>query len=80
MNFAFDAVQVKKNALALVPGLTIQTCGSYRRGKATCGDVDILITHTDGISHEGVLTPLIDSLKKCGKSRKFISIIYLVCK
>lgn len=50
-----------------MPGLTIQTCGSYRRGKATCGDVDILITHTDGISHEGLLIPLTDSLKKSGK-------------
>jgi len=46
--------------------LTIQTCGSYRRGKATCGDVDILITHIDGISHEGLLVPLVDSLKKSG--------------
>ncbi|CAF1112009.1 unnamed protein product [Adineta ricciae] len=57
---------VKQHALALVPGLTIQTCGSYRRGKATCGDVDILITHVDGISHDGLLIPLTDSLKKCG--------------
>ncbi|CAF1463730.1 unnamed protein product [Adineta steineri] len=57
---------VKEHALALVPDLIIQTCGSYRRGKATCGDVDILITHTDGISHEGLLIPLIDSLKKSG--------------
>lgn len=57
---------VREHALTLVPGLVIQTCGSYRRGKATCGDVDILITHTDGISHEGLLIPLIDSLKKSG--------------
>ena len=62
---------MKENALALVPGLIVQTCGSYRRGKATCGDVDILITHTDGISHGGLLVPLIDSLKKCGMSDDF---------
>lgn len=59
---------MKEHALALVPGLSIETCGSYRRGKVTCGDVDILITHTDGISHEGLLIPLVDSLKKCGRS------------
>ncbi|CAF4099457.1 unnamed protein product [Rotaria sp. Silwood2] len=57
---------VKEHALALVPGLIVQTCGSYRRGKVTCGDVDILITHTDGISHQGLLIPLVDSLRKSG--------------
>ncbi|CAF1093694.1 unnamed protein product [Rotaria sp. Silwood1] len=63
---------VKEHALALVPDLTIQTCGSYRRGKATCGDVDILITHSDGISHQGLLIPLVDSLRKSGMLLKFI--------
>lgn len=57
--------------MALVPGLIVQTCGSYRRGKATCGDVDILITHTDGISHQNLLIPLVDSLKKSGNFLKF---------
>jgi len=51
------------HTLALAPGLIIQTYGSYRRRKAKCGDVDILTTHADGISHEGLLVPLIDSLK-----------------
>lgn len=36
---------VRTAALALQDGLDIITCGSYRRGKPTCGDVDILITH-----------------------------------
>lgn len=26
----------------------IEVCGSYRRGKATCGDMDIFITRKDG--------------------------------
>lgn len=29
------------------PQLQVVICGSYRRGKATCGDVDCLITHPD---------------------------------
>ena len=26
----------------------IEVCGSYRRGKETCGDMDIFITRKDG--------------------------------
>lgn len=62
---------VKDHAWRLVPGLSIETCGSYRRGKATCGDVDILLTHKDGVSHEGLLIPLIDSLKNEGSNSSF---------
>ena len=35
-------------------GLIVLTCGSYRRGKSTCGDVDCLVSHPDGKSHKGV--------------------------
>jgi len=41
-------------------------CGSYRRGKQTCGDVDILITHPDGHSHSGVYAELINRLTNTG--------------
>jgi hypothetical protein len=40
----------------------IHCSGSYRRGAATCGDVDILITHPDGKSHVGVFGPLLRRL------------------
>ena len=63
-----SSLQVKEHALSMIPDLLVQTCGSYRRGKATCGDVDILITHADGISHRGLLIPLVDGLKKTGHS------------
>ena len=42
------------------------TCGSYRRGKPTCGDVDILVTHPDGRSHKGIFSRLIQLLKEDG--------------
>lgn len=37
--------------------------GSYRRGKASCGDLDVVITHPDGkryqiIGHLGLLRTL----------------------
>lgn len=60
-------IQVKDIALGLNESLIIDTCGSYRRGKATCGDVDILITHADGHSHQKIFGLLLDSLRKIGK-------------
>ncbi|KAG9101063.1 hypothetical protein FRC06_003406 [Ceratobasidium sp. 370] len=42
-------------ALELDPELDIEIMGSFRRGKLTCGDIDILITKptADGGSHRG---------------------------
>ncbi|NWH68467.1 DPOLL polymerase, partial [Geococcyx californianus] len=57
---------VRQAALALKPGLVCVACGSYRRGKPTCGDVDVLITHPDGESHRGVFNKLLDSLHRSG--------------
>jgi hypothetical protein len=42
----------------------VTACGSYRRGKATCGDIDLLITHPDGESHLGVFEPLLARLHR----------------
>uniref|UniRef100_A0A8D0GXC7 DNA polymerase n=1 Tax=Sphenodon punctatus TaxID=8508 RepID=A0A8D0GXC7_SPHPU len=57
---------VRKAAQSLNPGLACVACGSYRRGKPTCGDVDVLVTHPDGHSHRGVFGKLLDSLRKSG--------------
>lgn len=48
----------------LLPDTIIETCGSYRRGKITCGDVDFLISHPDGKSHQGILSKLLALLKE----------------
>ncbi|XP_042094660.2 DNA polymerase lambda isoform X4 [Ovis aries] len=55
---------VREAAQALNPGLLCVACGSYRRGKATCGDMDVLLTHPDGRSHQGVFSRLLDSLRQ----------------
>lgn len=60
-------MQVRDAALAIDPGLLAVACGSYRRGKATCGDVDVLISHPDGKSHQGVFNILLQSLHDSGK-------------
>ena len=52
--------------LSLQPGLEIIVCGSYRRGKPTCGDVDILVTHPDGKSHVGIFAKLLSHLHETG--------------
>ena len=44
----------------------VQACGSYRRGRPTCGDVDILVTRTDDKPVKGMLEPILLSLEKSG--------------
>lgn len=44
----------------------VQACGSYRRGKPTCGDVDILVTRTDDKPVKGMLEPILVKLEKQG--------------
>ncbi|XP_048362592.1 DNA polymerase lambda isoform X2 [Sphaerodactylus townsendi] len=57
---------VRETAQSVVPGLVCMACGSFRRGKPTCGDVDVLVTHPDGHSHQGVFNKLLDSLRRTG--------------
>ncbi|XP_057448411.1 DNA polymerase lambda isoform X2 [Lotus japonicus] len=47
----------------VLPGVLIVCGGSYRRGKTTCGDIDIIITHPDGKSHKGFLPKFVKHLK-----------------
>jgi DNA polymerase IV (family X) len=56
-------VQAAKN---LLEGQEIiaNTCGSYRRGKEMCGDVDVLITFDDFIDKKQFLHELVKVLKE----------------
>ncbi|XP_055810234.1 DNA polymerase lambda isoform X1 [Solanum dulcamara] len=47
----------------ILPGVIVVCGGSYRRGKASCGDMDIVITHPDGKSHIGFLPKFVKHLK-----------------
>ena len=58
--------QVREACESIDPALMVVTCGSYRRGRETCGDVDILVTHPDGRSHKGVFSRLTQILKQQG--------------
>ena len=55
-------------AEALVSGVEVMTCGSYRRGKPTCGDVDLLISHPDGRSHAGLFSALLQRGQENGQT------------
>ncbi|GFS00555.1 DNA polymerase lambda [Elysia marginata] len=57
---------VKNVAESIQPGIIAEICGSYRRGQATCGDVDVLITHPDGKSHKNIFHKLLAKLKESG--------------
>ncbi|KAK9400930.1 DNA polymerase lambda [Crotalus adamanteus] len=57
---------VRKAAQSIISELVCIACGSFRRGKSTCGDVDVLVTHPDGHSHQGVFSKLLNVLHKSG--------------
>ncbi|KAI0040057.1 hypothetical protein FA95DRAFT_1550156 [Auriscalpium vulgare] len=67
---------IEKIALLIDAKLYVNIMGSYRRGKLTCGDIDILITRPtdDGLSHSGVLTKLLTSLHSSGILTEDLSI------
>ncbi|XP_033125582.1 DNA polymerase lambda-like isoform X4 [Anneissia japonica] len=54
---------VTETAHEIDSGYVLTTCGSFRRGKPTCGDIDILVSHPDGKSHKGILGKLLDALR-----------------
>ena len=57
-------VQQKIDELSDIKGVyEMIPCGSYRRGKASSGDVDLLMTRKDGKNFHGFLYKLIKSLE-----------------
>ncbi|XP_049789575.1 DNA polymerase lambda-like isoform X2 [Schistocerca nitens] len=56
--------QVKENALAIETDISVILCGSYRRGKPTCGDIDVLLL-VEVISNN-FLVELLKRLRACG--------------
>ena len=61
---AIIAETVKECAMNLFgESIQVQACGSYRRGKPTCGDVDCLVTRLDNRLVAGMLEPLLKALE-----------------
>ena len=54
--------------------IRVETCGSYRRGKPQCGDVDILITRMDEKPLAGMLELLVMHLQEKGFLKECLSL------
>ena len=52
----------------------VNICGSYRRGRQTCGDVDILITRSDNRQVRGMLERLVVELEDQGFLKERLSL------
>lgn len=57
---------VLKCAKSINPNIRMVVCGSYRRGKPDCGDIDCLFTNTTGDSLDGLLEEMVARLKQMG--------------
>lgn len=62
--------KIRTVAYSLIPKgaeiLKVDACGSYRRGKMTCGDIDILITRIDSGDIKGIVEKLVLALENEG--------------
>eukprot|EP00741_Cyanophora_paradoxa_P014861 tig00000189_g14337.t1 len=58
--------EVKLAARKIDPGFLVVCCGSFRRGKADCGDCDVLVSHPSGTLHMGALGPILETLSASG--------------
>jgi DNA polymerase lambda len=55
-----------KTARSISPDILMVVCGSYRRGRADCGDMDCLFTNKKGSSLDGFLVELVQRLTEAG--------------
>ena len=60
------AQYVAREASILRSGVEVIACGSFRRGKETCGDLDLLITHPNSKALQGFFSELIGKLEALG--------------
>lgn len=46
--------------------ISVEACGSFRRGRPTCGDIDILITLKDASPIKGLCEKIVNKMENEG--------------
>jgi DNA polymerase lambda len=64
-----EAIEIRDKVISVIMAIggnhyTAEACGSFRRGKSDCGDIDVLITRKDGKPTHGFLKAVVDELSK----------------
>jgi DNA polymerase/3'-5' exonuclease PolX len=57
---------VRESVENIVKGAQVEVAGSYRRGKPTCGDVDVLVCLKENQKKDGVLQNIVDDIDRRG--------------
>lgn len=57
---------IKEEVFKILPKeiLNVEVCGSYRRGRPLCGDIDVIISRKDDGLINGILITLVEGLKE----------------
>jgi len=59
---------IQEESFKIIPKeiILLELCGSFRRGKETCGDIDVLITRKDDGEIDGIIQSLLENIIKRG--------------
>lgn len=57
---------IKGTVNALDPLLIVTVCGSYRRQRETCGDIDVLVSNPRGVTDDSTLGSIVAALETDG--------------
>ncbi|XP_066927392.1 DNA polymerase lambda-like [Clytia hemisphaerica] len=55
---------IRKIAEDVLPGIHMEICGSYRRGRSHCGDIDVLFSHPNDELRKSFLRAVLEKLKE----------------
>lgn len=75
-NFLLLCNKVSSAVKLIDPSLSSMLVGSYRRGKDSSGDIDVMIVKADFMKSKVILSKLLVALKASGQFRRFCTCFY----